>query len=78
MCSYCGCESIEVVGRFLALLELYRAQGPAYRYWVAAVDGALPAGTIALPVVPPAPRMAVRLVAATTPVTSKTPERRQS
>ena len=53
-----------------SLLELDRTLGPAYRYWVAAVDDAVPDGTVAVPASPPAVRMSARLLAATTPLTT--------
>ncbi len=53
-----------------SLVELQRAEGPAYRYWIAGIDPALAAGTIALPASLPASRMTVRLLAAVTPLTS--------
>jgi N-methylhydantoinase B len=52
-----------------ALIELQLARGPARRYWVAGVDPALCAGSIALPTLPPAASMSVRLLAAATPLT---------
>lgn len=54
-----------------SLIELHRAQGPVYRYWVAAVEASLAAGTVAVAGVAAAGQMAIRLLAHDTPLTQQ-------
>jgi N-methylhydantoinase B len=51
-----------------SLVELYREQGPVYRYWVAAIAPALAGGAVAVPGPVIAERMAIRLLAQHTPL----------
>ncbi len=67
-----ACNIAEALGaRAGALVELYRPQGPTYRHWVTAVDPALAAGALVVPATGPATHMAVRLLAAITPQSSR-------
>jgi N-methylhydantoinase B len=59
-----------------SLLELYRAQGPAYRFWVAEVAATLAPRTVALASPGAAESMAVRLIAQRTPLTFDNRERK--
>jgi N-methylhydantoinase B len=61
-----------------SLIELHRAEGPVYRYWVAAVDAAFAQETVTIAGPVAASRMAIRLLAHNTPLPIESAPRRNA